>query len=395
MEDNNTIIVSLNDDQKPFVCQYIVGRGSIGESKNGIAHLTEHYLIDQSYDDHYFENVKVHGFTDFHSVCYYWYVDTIKEALSSVERFKNIINDREKKQASVNNFLSARKEVIREIRYQKSKTKRVKKFIGTLEDPEEPLLMPIGRKRDIRFITFEDIMDYLDEIYSPSNTHFFIYDRQNEIWCLRDKRLEPLKTSIAKNLRIPHMKSPNGISEYLGIQRFLIGLEEGTIRVVFQDVFSHTLLEEIIGEIFSMQICAYMEKKYDCSVHYEKIFFKKDKVDFVFCIKDKAGRFYENVFHHDICWNDIQDNILSEQGFMQIKKSLIDYLHNFDLTRVSEEEIRKQLTLTSVLSFPTYYFLESQESVINLLENLTYMEYQEYIEIQMSLIHQYGIKFIY
>lgn len=150
----------------------------------------------------------------------------------------------------------------------------------------------------------------------------------------------------------------------------------------------------MIGEIFSIQVCAYIEKEYGCSIHYEKIYFREDRVEFIFCIKDKEGDFYKTISNDDICWNDIREHVLDLDGFMQIKKNLINFLYEFDLAQVNEGEIRKQLILFSVLSLPTYFFLDSQNQTIKQLENLTYMQYQEYLRSQIGIINENGIKLI-
>ena len=136
-------------DSEVYMCQVILNRGSNSDEEqlSGTAHLFEHVFINYLEGESHKNFPKVHGYTSYYYMAFYWYKNNLIEAINSIKLFKDLLL--ELKLSDCIKYLDcSKKEILVEI-----KNIKITSFI---EDVFE-VNSPIGTFDSIRRINIEDI----------------------------------------------------------------------------------------------------------------------------------------------------------------------------------------------------------------------------------------------
>lgn len=393
---------NLEESEKfPYVCQYIIGKGSNDDpyNKNGVAHILEHYLIHSSYKNDFFDKKKILGFTSFYYTCYYWYACSQEEAVKSYQKFEEMIDNAAREDNfEIEIFEHSKKEVKVEIRFQIKEDKILNTLLLVL-NASECIFLPVGKQEDLKNIEAIDIINFINNYYISSNTYKYVFNRNNEIFYMSENNLKRFNVPfhniiIKKNNNINYKLSKNVFEIY----KYNI---DDSIRIMFVNNFYKSFTEIILGDIFLMQLCEYLNKSLilSNSIRYEKFFIKDDMLYYIITINNiKSNRFFEYIqkiekLHFNIFKK--LGNILDEVSYNKIMLSMIDYLLAFEHSKIDEKEIRMDLINYSILKYNAYSLVCEKMYIINSLRNLKYNEYINYIYFQIILLLENRIKIIY
>ncbi|RDU23847.1 insulinase family protein [Anaerosacchariphilus polymeriproducens] len=400
MKNEKIMFAGEENNCMPFVCQYIVRKGSNDDplEKNGVAHLIEHYLINNSYYNSLFEGIKIHGFTSFYYTCYYWYVSTEKEVKISFQEFDQIINHIKKKNGyNKEAFIASKKEILDEIDFNQDKTNKLIELLSVLADNNNEILLPIGNAEHIRQMEHSGVVEYLNMNYNHFNSYKYVYNRKNEIFVLNEFELRRLH--LSKNIIV----EKNAINEYkfenIKIPRFLHKLENNDVKIIIKNNFYKSLYEIILGEIFLMQVCNYLSRELKLSdyITYEKFFIREDQLYFMITISEMDSIKYKDfiqVENFDEC-SKILNEIMEINSFKQILDSIINYFINFNQAEINEKDIRMDLINYSALGYSSYCLVNQKSDLVEMLKGLQYQEYYEYILKKVGALNKNSIKIIY
>lgn len=391
------------NDKTPYVCQYIVCTGGNDDpvGMSGMSHLVEHFLIHNTCDYDFFNTIKIHGFTSFYYTCYYWYVFTKEEAIQSFQEFEDAVNGIKKSVLKKEMFIGTKQEIMNEINYHSEANKELSKLLFLLQNDKLEIQLPIGVVKDVCEINHGDVVNYLESRYISSNTYQYIYNRKNKIFILNNNKLT--KFSIGKSdinkLAIIDGKFPSKINfnnfKFLSYNH---KLQNNSMKIILKNIFYNSILEIIIGEIFIMQLCDYLctLKGFSENIKYEKLFIKKKELYFIITIINRSPSKYIQVIQKkELDINQLMHSIIDEKGFYTIIRSIKNSLKDFELSTVSEREIRLDLINYAALSYSSFNLADNIAGVVNILDKLHYNDYQSYIFYKVKLNNNESIKIIY
>lgn len=129
---------------------------------------------------------------------------------------------------------------------------------------------------DVRNIRFDDLISYLHEHYISTNAHKFLLDKNNEIINLTRVEVH----SVQNKLFTTSTHTFNELDrQTLETCPIYCAMDKNTIKIIFKDIFTDSLEEIILGEIFMMQTCEFVKKTMmsEVSITYEIIFISKMK----------------------------------------------------------------------------------------------------------------------
>ena len=401
METEQEIIyVCENNSNKAFLCQYIINSGSNNDpaKKNGLSHLTEHFLI-HSFRKCNFSKYIIHGFTGFYYTNYYWYTDNIVEAKNSFQAFETVINNSKEFQRDEKLFIDTKKEVEEEIIFYAKKIDNLAKVISALTDDSKVNSLPIGSVEDVRNIEFDDLVDYLHKHYIPTNVHKFFFDKTNEITNLTRLGVHSIQNKIFHTVTATSYKALEGSDiQTLDVHLIYRAMDKNTIKIIFKDIFTDSLEEIILGEIFMMQTCEYVKKMMHSEVNitYEIIFISKHKIYYALTINNIASNDYIRILEtKKIIIYDTLCILLDEDGFNKFSSCILHYLLKHDRSKVQKREIMLDLINYVTLSFDSYNIINNKEKLISFIEELSFEKYYRLIMERILNNIEKNIKILY
>lgn len=403
MDNEQIIYVGEKTDEFPIICQYVVKVGSNDEplENNGISHLIEHYIINNSYHTRFFENVKIHGFTHFYFTCYYWYVSSLDEAKISIQEFEKIIFMIKKNLDEYTAFLISKRQIVEEIKLHKIKCDRIYKILLELDIEEHLKKLPMGNLKIIDKMEHCEVLEYLKSRYTAANVKRYVYDRDYNIWLLLNEGLEKL------NITLPKVKDVlYGDAKFLiadteknaDVLKINCNLESDSVKIIFKDFFGNVLVEIILGEIFMMQVCDYLKQRNSVhsSIRYEKFFISEEYIFFIITIEKTNKDYYSRLMEwREINIVDTLNEIVGVDSYKVILNSIIEFVRNFDSSEINESDFRMDLVNHSTLLYTSYSLINEKSEIIKELEGVKYSDYYEYLLGKVSLFGQNNIKIFY
>lgn len=399
MEITDEILVSedMNKENSPFICQCVIGSGSNTESdgKNGIFHLIEHYVINSSYENDYFSNVKIHGYTYFYFTCYYWYSKTKEEAISSFRRFRDVLEDI----CNTSNdriFYGSKKQIEAEIERCKDSTEILYKIMQVIDKPQN-IRLPIGNIEFINKLQHDEVVAYIKKYYLKQNMYKFIYNRSGRIFTIQNNECVDLDFDFGRD-KIYFSEKKVNYNRRLrdSLQIYHQQLAPNSIKIMFYNNFSYSLLAVICGEIFLMLLCQYIS---NCiysrvNVQYEKFFLSKEKMYYVINISELGSTKYSYLdCIRELSYKKLFNDIVDETKYNIIKDSIIKFLQDDESTIFDEEEIREDLINYALLSYPSYNLVREHMKIIDNLSRLDYIQFKSYVS-DIFFTGDVGIKII-
>lgn len=383
MEITDEFIFSVDMDKEncPFICQCVIGSGSNTESdgNNGLFHLIEHYVINSSYENDYFSNVKIHGYTYFYYTCYYWYSKTKEEAISSFRWFRDVLENI-CNTSDYRIFDGSKKQIEEEIERRKDSTEMLYKIMQVIDKPQN-IRLPIGNIEIINKLQHDEVVAYIKKFYLKQNMHRFIYNRRGKIFTIendecvdiafgRDKTyLSKKKTNYNKRLRD-------------SLQIYHQHLASNSIKIMFYNNFSTSLLDVICGEIFLMLLCQYISNGiyWGKNVQYEKFFLSKEKMYYVVNISE-LGSTQHSILEciRELSYKKLFNDIVDEKEYIIIRNSIIKFLQDDESIVFDEGEIREDLINFVLLSYPSYNLVQEHMEIIENLSRLDYIQFKSYV----------------
>ena len=382
----------------PFVCQCVIGSGSNAESndKNGIFHLIEHYVINSSYENVYFKNVKIHGYTYFYYTCYYWYSKTKEEAVGSFRWFRDVLDGIIGNTSDYRIFEGSKRQIEEEVERRKSSTDMLYKIIQVLDAPQN-VRLPIGNIDFINDMQHNEVVSCIKEFYLNQNMHKFIYDRRGEIFAIDNDEFAELNFAFGRGEKCIFKQYRNQnrfIKDSLQIYRQQ--LDSNSIKILFQNNFLDSISDVVYGEIFLMLLCQYISNSVSLkgNVQYEKFFLSKEKMYFVVSISELGAMQYSCLDGiKELSYNELFDNIVDEKNYIKIRDSIIEFLQNDGNAVFDEAEIRADLINFAVLSYPSYNLMHDHTKIIGDLSKFGHIQFKNYI-MDIFFAGDMGIKII-
>lgn len=399
-EDKGIIYMGESNAHMPYVCEYIVCKGSNDDpiGMNGVAHLIEHYLIQNGQYRNFSNGAKIHGFTSFYYTCYYWYVSTHEEAIDSFHEFEDIINNvKEEKIYKEEIFNVTKKGVIDEINFFTDKNSRLSKLLSVLVGDNEKISLPIGNVEHFINIDYTACVEYLNLNYTTSHVYKYVINRKNDILFLKDLKLKQFVNEIGINTRSIELNKKHK-TLIIKVEKFNHNLGDGSMKIIFKDSFHESLFDIILGEIFIMQICDYLCKTAEASdyIKYEKFFLDIKQLYFMITINKMYPSKYEDFISlQELNLLYILDQLMNVDGFKKILSTIINFFIDYDISSASEEDIRMDLINYSALSYLSYNLLDEKEEIINKLKELSYDQYYNYVLDKIKPFEKESIKIIY
>lgn len=117
----------------------------------------------------------------------------------------------------------------------------------------------------------------------------------------------------------------------------------------------------------------------DC-IEYEKFFIKDNQFYFIITIsKMESAKFMDfiQIEKFNIC--KTLNEIIDIKSFKKILVSVINFFMNFDQAEINEKDIRMDLINYSALAYSSYNLVKDKSDIVEILNDLYYKEYYEYI----------------
>lgn len=381
METKQDIIyICENNSDKAFLCQYTITSGSNNDpiKKNALSHLTEHFLIHLSGKSKCSEYV-IHGFTGFYYTNYYWYTNNIIEAEESFQEFDAVIKKSKELPIDEKLFIDTKKEIEEEIIFYAKKNDSLLQIISTLMDNNKIINLPIGCVDDVRNITFEDLNNYLREKYIPTNVHKFIIGKNNEIKNITNLGVHSIQNQLCT---IPSKIFRESDVQTFNVSFFSRAMEENSVKILFRDIFTDSLEEIILGEIFMMQICEFSQKVMNGKVNvtYEIIFISKNDIYYALTLDNMDPNDYTHILEsRKVPIYHILSTLLDKNGFDKLSNSIMQYLIKYNRKNVQRREIMMDLINYVTLSFDSYNVINNQDKLISFIDKLDFAKYQGFV----------------
>lgn len=396
--DKKVFTADAEKESYPFVCQCVIGIGSNAENndKNGIFHLIEHYVINSSYENDYFKNVKIHGYTYFYYTCYYWYSKTKEEAVDSFRWFRNILDSIIYNTSDYRIFEGSKRQIEEEIERRKSSTDLLYKIIQVLDTPQN-VRLPIGNIEFINEMQHNEVVSCIKKYYLKQNMHKFIYDRRGKIFAIDNDEFTDLNFAFGRSVKCLFKQYQNHnrfVRDSLQIYRQQLG--SNCIKVLFHNNFLNSVSDVVYGEIFLMLLCQYISNCVSLkgNVQYEKFFLSKEKMYFVVSISELSAMQYSCLdCIKELSYKELFDNIVDEKNYIKIRDSIIEFLQNDGNIVFDEAEIRADLINFAVLSYPSYNLMRDHTKIIGDLSKFDHIQFKNYI-IDIFFAGDIGIKII-
>lgn len=385
MEITDEIFVSadMNKENCPFICQCVIGSGSNAESdgKNGLFHLIEHYVINSSYENDYFSDVKIHGYTYFYFTCYYWYSKTKEEAISSFRWFRDVLENI-CNTSDYRIFDGSKKQIEEEIERRKDSTEMLYKIMQVIDKPQN-IRLPIGNIKFINKLQHDEVVAYIKKFYLKQNMHKFIYNRRGRIFTIENDEFVDLDIDFRRDKTYLSKKNPNynrRLRDSLKI--YHQQLASNSIKIMFYNNFSDSLLDVICGEIFLMLLCQYISNCTDLeiNVQYEKFFLSKEKMYYVVNISELGSTQYSFLeCIRELSYKKLFNDIVVEKEYIIIRDSIIKFLQDDESMVFDEEEIREDLINFALLSYPSCNLVREYREIIDNLSRLDYIQFMSHV----------------
>lgn len=385
MEITDEFIFSMDMDKenRPFICQCVIGSGSNTESdgKNGLFHLIEHYVINSSYENDYFGDVKIHGYTYFYFTCYYWYSKTKEEAVASFRWFRDVLENI-CNTSDYRIFDGSKKQIEEEIERRKDSTETLYKIMQVIDEPHD-IRLPIGNIELINKLQHDEVVAQIKKFYLRQNMHRFIYNRSGRIFTIENDECVDLDCALRKG-KIDLSEKKTGYNRKFGdsLQIYHQGLASNSIKIVLHNNFSDSLVDVICGEMFLMLLCQYISNCIclEANVQYEKLFLSKEKMNYVVNISELGSTQYSCLdCIRELSYKELFNNIVDENMYIMFRDSIIGFLQEDESTVFNEEEIREDLINYALLSYPSYNLSYEHMEIIDNLSRLNYIQFKSHV----------------
>lgn len=373
----------MNKENCPFICQCVVGSGSNMESdgKNGLFHLIEHYLINSSYENNFFSDVKIHGYTYFYFTCYYWYSKTKEEAISSFRRFRDVLEDM-CNTSDYRIFDGSKKQIEEEIERRKDSTEMLYKVMQVIDEPQN-IRLPIGNVEFINKLQHDEVVAYIKKFYLNQNMHNFIYNRSGRIFTIKNDDFVDLDITFGRDKTYLSKKKLNyNLRLRDSLKIYHQRLASNSIKIMFYNNFSDSLLDVICGEIFLMLLCQYIRNCTDLeiNVQYEKFFLSKEKMYYVVNISELGSTQYSFLeCIRELRYKKLFNDIVEEEKYNVIRDSIIKFLKDDESFVFDEGEIREDLINYAIMSYPSCNLMRDHMEIINNLSRLDYIQFKRHV----------------
>lgn len=378
--EQDIIYICENNSDKEFLCQYIINAGSNNDpvKKNGLSHLAEHFLI-HLFNKSNLSKTVIHGFTGFYYTNYYWYANNIVEAKKSFEAFDTVIRKGKEVPRDEKLFIDTKREIEEEIIFYAKKNDNLAKIISTLADDNKNIALPIGSVEDVRNIRFDDLISYLHEHYISTNVHKFLLDKNNEIINLTRVGVHCVQNKLVTT-------STHTFNELdrqtLETRPIYCAMDKNTIKIIFKDIFTDSLEEIILGEIFMMQTCEFVNKTMmsEVSITYEIIFVSKNEIYYALTLDNMELNDYFHILEtKEIPIYKTLSVLLNKDGFNKYSSDISHYLLEHNRAKVQKREIMIDLINYVTLSFDSYNIIKNKEKLISFIDELNYEKYHRLI----------------
>lgn len=232
---------------------------------------------------------------------------------------------------------------------------------------------------DVRNIRFDDLISYLHEHYISTNVHKFLLDKNNEIINLTRVGVH----SVQNKLVTTSTHTFNELDrQTLETRPIYCAMDKNTIKMIFKDIFTDSLEEIILGEIFMMQTCEYVNKTMmsEVSITYEIIFISKNEIYYALTLDNMEPNDYFHILEtKEIPIYKTLSVLLNKDGFNKYSSDISHYLLEHNRAKVQKREIMIDLINYVTLSFDSYNIIKNKEKLISFIDELNYEKYHRLI----------------
>lgn len=259
------------------------------------------------------------------------------------------------------------------------KNDNLAKIISTLADDNKNIALPIGSVENVRNIRFDDLISYLHEHYISTNVHKFLLDKNNEIINLTRVGVHCVQNKLVTT-------STHTFNELdrqtLETRPIYCAMDKNTIKIIFKDIFTDSLEEIILGEIFMMQTCEFVNKTMmsEVSITYEIIFISKNEIYYALTLDNMELNDYFHILEtKEIPIYKTLSVLLNKDGFNKYSSDISHYLLEHNRAKVQKREIMIDLINYVTLSFDSYNIIKNKEKLISFIDELNYEKYHRLI----------------
>lgn len=159
-------------------------------------------------------------------------------------------------------------------------------------------------------------------------------------------------------------------------------MDKNTIKIIFKDIFTDSLEEIILGEIFMMQTCEFVNKTMmsEVSITYEIIFISKNEIYYALTLDNMELNDYFHILEtKEIPIYKTLSVLLNKDGFNKYSSDISHYLLEHNRAKVQKREIMIDLINYVTLSFDSYNIIKNKEKLISFIDELNYEKYHRLI----------------
>lgn len=250
-------------------------------------------------------------------------------------------------------------------------------------DKPQNIRLPIGNIKFINKLQHDEVVAYIKKFYLKQNMHKFIYNRRGRIFTIENDEFVDLDIDFRRDKTYLSKKKPNynrRLRDSLKI--YHQQLASNSIKIMFYNNFSDSLLDVICGEIFLMLLCQYISNCTDLeiNVQYEKFFLSKEKMYYVVNISELGSTQYSFLeCIRELSYKKLFNDIVVEKEYIIIRDSIIKFLQDDESIVFDEEEIREDLINFALLSYPSCNLVREYREIIDNLSRLDYIQFMSHV----------------
>ncbi|MEK4046807.1 hypothetical protein NSU18_24665 [Paenibacillus sp. FSL H8-0048] len=362
-----------------------------GISKNGLAHVLEHFVILAMLKDFFPERKSnLRGQTSYCYCLYSWSNANYQVGLNLILEFENyvrkILND---KNEYYDLMLMAIREVEEEILSKHNEATKINVMIHSLNN--DIFSRPIGLLEDVKGLNIDQLFDTLSSTYVSENLRYFIFDHEkNEfVFCdlpqktkrrgseekqeFHDKELERITTNSNIDLQILKVFGNSNKKAALS-------------SAFFSRIFNKE--QTILNELYMISICKLLDKAYGVknNCKFEVIFFSNEdstKIYYIFELMS-SNDIFETPNKITLNLEQIINLMLENVNFYELKEELRINVHSNSFGPISRSECEAEIL--NIVYFNNFQVIKDYEDFVDILSNVTIDKFKRFLYVALGEI---------
>lgn len=355
-----------------------------GISKNGLAHVLEHFVILAMLKDFFTEKESnLRGQTSYCYCLYSWSNAKYQVGLNLLIEFENyvrrILNN---KNEYYDLMLMAIREVKEEILSKHNEMAKINVMIHSLNNDIDS--RPIGLLEDVKSLNVDQLFETLSSTYVAGNLRYFIFNHEKNEFVFSDLPQKTKRKGSVEKQKF-HDKELGRIASNSNIDIQILKLFGDSNKKIalsstyFSKIFNKE--QTILNELYLISICKLLDKAYGIknNCKFEVIFFSNEGSTRIYYIFEltSSNDIYEIPNKITVDVEHIINLMLESVNFHELKEELRKNVYSNRFSPISQSECEEEIL--NIVYFNNFQVIKDYKDFVDILRNVTIDKFKGFL----------------